>query len=95
MGNYTTQPEFATEALVATPSDTINNAQRLNKAALYIGTGGDVKVILADVNPVNGGDPTAADGIVFKNIPDGSFLPVICDYLLLTGTTAADIVTIK
>ena len=45
MGNYTTQPEFATEALVATPSDTINNAQRLNKAALYIGTGGDVKVI--------------------------------------------------
>ena len=92
MGQYGNQPDFAVKAVSVNVAAGVSG---LNSAALYIGTGGDVKVILADVNPVNGGDPTAADGIVFKNIPDGSFLPVICDYLLLTGTTATDIVTIK
>ena len=34
-------------------------------------------------------------GILFKNIPNGTFLTVVCDYLLSTGTTASDIVAVK
>jgi hypothetical protein len=39
--------------------------------------------------------PTASDAIIFKNVPDGSFLPVIVDFILLTDTTATDIIAIK
>lgn len=95
MGSYIDQPEFATEAAVCTPSDTISVATNLNSSALYVGTGGDVNLIMYNVTPVNGGDPTSADAILFKNVPDGGFLPVITGYVLATGTTATDIVRIK
>ena len=95
MGSFINQPEFGTEVGVVTPSDTIDATTNVNRAALYIGTGGDVKVIIQNVGPVNGGYPTAADAVVFKNVPDGNFLPVIVDYVLATGTTATDILTIK
>jgi hypothetical protein len=48
-----------------------------------------------NVTPVNGGDPTSADAILFKNVPDGGFLPVVTGYVLATGTTATDIVAVK
>jgi len=37
---------------------------------------------------------TAGNVIIFKNVPDGSFLPAIVDYVR-AATTAADIVSIK
>jgi len=63
---------------------------------LYVGTGGHVKVILAGVTGASGsGLPTASEAVTFKNIPDGSFLPVIVSYVLATGTTATDLISIK
>ena len=84
MGNYATQPDFATIASTVTKSDTTF----LNGAALYVGTGGDVHVIMKNV------ENTAGNVIIFKNVPDGSFLPAIVDYVR-AATTAADIVSIK
>lgn len=96
MGQYANQPDFGTEAKVVVTSDTIAFAKNIQSACLYIGTGGDVKVILSGVtNAAGTGSPTATEAVLFKNVPDGSFLPVIVDYVLATGTTATNIVSIK
>ena len=95
MGQFGNQPDFGTAAAAVTTSDTISFATNVRRSCLYVGTGGDVKVILSGVTQADGTPPTAAEAVLFKNIPDGSFLPVIVDYVLLTGTTAADIIAIK
>ncbi len=95
MGQFGNQPDFGTAAAAVTASDTISFATSVRRSCLYVGTGGDVKVILSGVTQADGTPPTAAEAVLFKNIPDGSFLPVIVDYVLLTGTTAADIIAIK
>ena len=100
MGSFINQPEFGTTVTVVTPSDTISDATKLGGVALYVGTGGDVKVIIQNktappVNGLPGGPPTAADAVIFKNVPAGGFLPVIVDYVLATGTAGSDILTIK
>jgi len=84
MGQFNQQPDFATIASTVTKSDTTF----LDGVALYIGTGGDVHVIMKNV------ENTAGNVIIFKNVPDGSFLPAIVDYVR-AATTAADIVAIK
>jgi len=53
--------------------------------AIYIGTGGDIALRLI-------GNSTT---VVYKNIPDGTFLPVLADQVLSTGTTASDIVRME
>jgi hypothetical protein len=96
MGQFGNQPDFGTEAAAVTASDTISHATNVQAACLYIGTGGNVKVILSGVTGAAGfGLPTATEAVLFKNVPDGSFLPVIVDYVLLTDTTATDIIAIK
>jgi len=96
MGQYANQPDFGTIAVAVTASNTIDNTTNLNSSCLFVGTGGDVKVILSGVNGGGGtGRPTAAQAVVFKGLPAGSFLPVIVDYVLATGTTAADIIAVK
>jgi hypothetical protein len=85
MGSYTTQPDFATEAVAITPNDTMDSTTHLGEAALYVGTGGDVTVRLRK----------ATANVTFKNVSDGCWLPVICDYVLATDTTASDIVAVK
>ncbi len=95
MGSYTNQPEFATEAMHITPSDTIDATTKLDKHALYVGTAGDVKVIVHNTRPSVGNTLTAADAVVFKNVGNGCFLPVICDFVLATGTGASNIVAVK
>ena len=60
----------------------------LNSAALYVGTGGDLIVtIVGSETPV-----------MFKNVPDASFLPIIVNNVWETGdmgiTTASDIIAI-
>ena len=60
-----------------------------------------------DVITITGGDggaqfrinvvdalPTAADAVTFTGYPAGSFLPVIVDYVLATGSTATNMVAI-
>ena len=95
MGNFLTQPDFATTVAAITPSDVIGGATKLGGAALYVGTAGDVKLIMAGMDPTPATGFTAADAVVFKNVSAGCFLPVICDYVLATGTTASDILSIK
>ena len=56
---------------------------------MYVGTAGTVKVILSGY----AGIPTAADAIEFKNVPAGTILPVVVDYVLIpAANAAADIV---
>jgi hypothetical protein len=95
MGQFFNQPDFGTIANATLPTDIISEVTNKNSACLYIGTGGDVKVIMNSKFGPNGEFPTASDAITFKNVPDGSFLPVIVDFILLTDTTATDIIAIK
>ena len=53
-----------------------------NPSTLFIGTGGNVTVTTSD----------GQAGVVFKNLPDGSILPVLVT--AVTAATAADIVRI-
>ncbi|MAF30469.1 MAG: hypothetical protein CL820_05220 [Croceicoccus sp.] len=52
--------------------------------ALYVGTGGDVKLRASN----------ASSDVTFKNVPSGCFLPVRTEYVRTTGTTAADMVAL-
>ena len=100
MGQYGNQPDFGTRAMGIVPEGNISdqpaNLQFLNSAALYIGTGGTL------VCRVVGGNfdyTTSQNQTTFKNIPDGTFLPVIVDYVYANNddglnTTCADIVAL-
>lgn len=72
----------APNAEAVTPHDTteLTNISR----ALWIGTGGDVTVLMA-------GTGTA---ILFANVPDGTLLPIRVKRVNDTGTDADDIVAI-
>ena len=53
--------------------------------AIYVGVGGDVELRLI-------GDSTV---VVYKNVPSGSWLPVLADRVYATNTTATDIVRME
>ena len=100
MGQYGNQPDFGTKALTTDPtgsSDSLDTGVYLGSAALYVGTGGDLLVTLAygsDDGAFAGGGST-----LFKNVPSGTFLPIIVDYVWAddgstTVTTAADIIAL-
>jgi len=96
MGQYAGQPDFGTSASEITASDTISSATYLNSSALFIGSGGNVTVIIAGtVGSSGSGLPAAGQAVTFKNLSNGCFLPVIVDYVLATDTTAADIIAVK
>ncbi len=82
MGQYGNQPDYAVKAVSV---DAAAGVSGLNSAALYIGTSGDL-----EVQPVGNG---AGDTVVFKNIPSGSFLPVIVSAIISgASSTARDVV---
>ena len=95
MGQYRNQPDFGTSAVEISASDDINNTTRLNGACLFIGNGGSAKVILRGMTDANGNKPTEADAVIFENIPSGTFLPVIVDYVIATGSTVGALIAIK
>ena len=73
MGQYGNQPDFGTEAISVTISGSgvdDTNATIFKPAALYIGTGGTL------VANVVGGN-SQGTYTVFRNIPNGTFFPVI------------------
>ena len=81
MGQYANQPDFATSAETVVVGTT-----NVESSALYIGTCGDIEVIAIG----------SSSSVVFKNIPDGSFLPVIVSSITAgVNTTVSDIVAIK
>lgn len=71
--------------LVLTPSDTadLNDTPK----GIYVGTGGDVALVAVDA-------PAGAAGVVFRNLPSGSLLPVRARRVTATGTTAADLLAL-
>lgn len=71
----------AEKAYAITPDD---NAD-LPKAtrSVYVGTGGDLKV-----------DMVSGDTVEFKNVSDGSLLPVRVKRVYSTSTAAADLVAL-
>ena len=81
MGQYANQPDFATSAETVVVGTT-----NVESSSLYIGTGGDIEVTAIG----------SSSSVVFKNIPDGSFLPVIVSSITAgVNTTVSDIVAIK
>ena len=100
MGQYGNQPDFATRALTITPQGTAGNSSApgnlLNSAALYIGTGGTLCVTV--VGPPDIG-AAGHNVTVFKNIPNGTFFPVIVDYVWISDgdaetTTCSEIIAL-
>jgi hypothetical protein len=97
MGQYGNQPDFGTRAKTIFPQglQVDNNGQDLKSAALYIGTGGTLCV-----NVVGGNEGAVSNNTtVFKNIPDGTFFPVIVNNVWEgddneNTTTCSDIVAL-
>lgn len=80
----------AGRAAVVTPSDTANipnvasgDGSGNNGSVLYVGTGGNLKVMTV------GGDQ-----VTFANIQEGTFLPVQVLRVFATGTDADDIIAL-
>ena len=80
----------ANRASVVTPSDTVNIPSLSSESGtpnrgcvLYIGTGGNLKVLTV------GGDE-----VTFTNFQDGSFLPVQVVKVFETETTASNIIAL-
>ena len=81
MGQYANQPDFATSAETVVVGTT-----NVESSALYIGTGGNIEVTAIG----------SSSTVVFKNIPDGSFLPVIVSSITAgANTTVSDIIAVK
>lgn len=74
MGNYATQPDYATSASNHT-LDTVNYTTNLNQSCIYCGSDGDIAVIIAGQVPSN------ENLVHFKGLKQGMFLPVIVDYI--------------
>tara|TARA_R100000030_G_scaffold86009_1_gene69423 strand:- start:262 stop:528 length:267 start_codon:yes stop_codon:yes gene_type:complete len=87
MANITTTG-FANEAVSINKSDTFDSTTILNGAALYVGTGGDVAVVMQGITG------SLSNDVIFKNVPSGTFLPISIDFLCSTGTTADDFLKI-
>lgn len=77
----------ANRAVKVTPSNTVNISEETEASksgsVLYIGTGGDLRVLTV------GGDE-----VVFYNIQDGSFLPVQVLRVYESETTASNIIAL-
>lgn len=72
----------AVETAVVTPHNT--NDLPVTCRALWVGTAGDVALMAA-------GDTVA---VTIKNVANGTLLPVKTKRVLVTGTTASDIVAL-
>ena len=78
------------KAADVTPSDTLEipsiaseNGRGNNGCVLYVGTGGDLRVLTA-----------GGDDVVFAGFPDGGFLPVNVVRVFATNTTASGILAL-
>ena len=81
MGQFFNQPDFAT---VAVP--VILGTTNVKGSVLYIGTGGSI-----EVTAIGSDTP-----VVFKNIPDGGFLPCVVKNIVVgANTTVSDLIAIQ
>jgi hypothetical protein len=100
MGQYGNQPDFGTRADQATAAgngySALQDTIPLNSAALYIGTGGTLVCNVVGGNYHGPGTPKTT---IFRNIPDGTFFPVIVDNVWINDgdgvdTTCSDIIAL-
>lgn len=77
MSNGLFNTQLPTKATSVTLSDSANNSY----SALYVGTGGNVKVTTQDGNAVT-----------FSNVPSGGYIWVQTSLVWSTGTTASNII---
>ncbi len=70
---------MATSAFDITPDDDNNLATPAS--GLFVGTGGDLVIEIG-----------GSDAVTMKNIPDGTFLPIVATKVWDTDTTAEDII---
>ena len=100
MGQYGNQPDFGTRAASGNPvgnaSSPLEATSPLNGAALYIGTGGD---LVCNVVGGNFNSQGTANTTVFRNIPNGTFFPVIVNNVWTDDddsvtTTCSDIIAL-
>ena len=100
MGQFGNQPDFGTQARFLEPEgDATNMASGYHinpPCALYIGTGGDLLVTVVGGN-LN--SPYGSNATLFKNMPTGTFMPVMVSYVWkdydeTTLTTAANIIAL-
>jgi hypothetical protein len=97
MGQYGNQPDFGTRGVNLEASgdafpEIETPGSSWDAAALYVGTGGDLYV---DLVGGNGG----AYYTLFKNVPSGTFMPIIVNKVWATvdgnpATTCADFVAL-
>ena len=96
MGQFFNQPDFGTEAtdeiLPVSKAEATDRKGYLGAACLYIGTAGDLQVIIAGTF---GSPGQSFAPVLFKNVPAGSILPVIVDFIISSKTTATDFVALK
>lgn len=71
----------ATNAEAVTPHNT--NELNYVTRAVYVGTGGDLKVTMADSGTVT-----------FADVPSGTTLAIRCKVIWATGTVASDIIAL-
>lgn len=76
MGNFSQQPEFATEFEAHTFSTNPVTAVKLNQKAVFVGAKGHITLC-----PAGKDNRVIANWVRFKNAQAGSFLPVIVDYI--------------
>ena len=101
MGQYANQPDFITNDIATvTPvaANAITAAVSLQGAVIYVGTssGADLQIIPAGAVGSSGkGLPGVAQAIIFKNVPQGEWFPVVADYVLSNATTATNLVSGK
>lgn len=99
MGQFGNQPDFGTQAIGITPtgecSDPTTGIRIDPPCALYVGTGGDLLVSI-----VGGNEEYYPNATWFTNIPSGTFLPIMVNYVWSEGyystlTTAANIIGLR
>ena len=95
MGQFFNQPDFGTEAKMILATDEIKPSTNLGGACLYVGVAGDVSVIMVNKYGPNGELPIILQAIKFKNVPAGSILPVIVDFVVANGTSALGLIALK
>jgi hypothetical protein len=103
MGQYGNQPDFGTRAQTANPGaypDSPEEANRFTPSALYIGTGGTLVCRVVGGNADGFGSNPLTGFTIFKNIPDGTFFPVVVDAIWygdgeLESTTCSDIIALS
>ena len=78
----------AFDAFAITPVDATPLAQPTR--AIYVGTAGNITVKMISYDPDD--DTSNNPTILFKNVPAGAILPIRAAYVMLTGTTATDLV---